>query len=60
MHAEEHLLREILRARAILDCARDQREHEILVSIDEDLERSLVTRTAAFHELALVEIHPLR
>ena len=59
MDAQEHVLREILGARSILYGARDQGEHEILVAIDQFLERVLITRAAALDELALVDIfHP--
>ena len=57
--AQEHVLREILRARSILHRARDQGEHQILVAIDQFLERVLIAGPAALDELALVDIlHP--
>jgi hypothetical protein len=59
MDAKEYVLREILGARSILYRAGDQGEDQILVPIDQFLEGVLVSRTAAFDELALVDIfHP--
>ena len=54
MDPEEHVLREILRARSILYGAGNQREHQILVSLDELLKGAFVASTAAFDELGLV------
>jgi len=57
--AQEHVLREILRTRSILHRARNQREHQVLVPIDELLKRALVAATASLDELALVRgLHP--
>jgi len=53
-------LREILGPRSILYRPRDQRKHQILVLIDEFLERAFISGSAALDELALVDIfHPL-
>src|SRR5438093_13763728 len=54
MNPKEHLLREILGPRSVLDRARDQRKHQVLVSIDQLLKRSLVPPAAAIDELPLV------
>ena len=51
---EEHLLREVLSARAVLDGPGDQREHQILVPIDQLLKPALVAPSAAVDELPLV------
>jgi hypothetical protein len=59
MHPQEHVLREVLGARSILNGPRNQGEHEILVSINQFLECVLITGAATFDELALVHIlHP--
>ena len=59
MDAQEDVLREVLGARSILYRARDQGEHQILVAIDQFLERVLIAGPAALDELALVDIfHP--
>ena len=59
MNAQEHVLRQILRARPVLDRARDQSEHQIFVPIDQLLKCAFVPGTAALDELALVDIfHP--
>ena len=57
--AQEDVLREVLGARSILYRARNQSEYQILVAIDEFLERALISGPAALDELALVDIfHP--
>ena len=59
MNAQEHVLRQIFRARPVLDRARDQGEHQIFVPIDQLLKCAFVAGTAALDELALVDIfHP--
>ena len=42
MHAQEHVLREILGPGAILHRAGDQGEHQILVPIDQLLKSALI------------------
>ena len=60
MDPQEHILREVLGARSILYSARDQGKHQILVAVDQFLERVLISGPAALDELALVDIiHPL-
>jgi hypothetical protein len=59
MNPQEYVLRQILRARSIHHRARDQGEHQILVAIDQFLERMLIAGPAALDELSLVDIfHP--
>ena len=61
MDPQEHFLREILGAGPILHRAGDQGVHEIFVTIDQLLKRTLVAGTAALDELALVDsLHPPR
>ena len=58
--AQKDVLREILGPRSILHRPRDQGKHQILVAIDEFLERAFISGSAALDELALVDIfHPL-
>ncbi len=57
--AQEHVLREVLRARSILHRARNQGEHEVLVAIDQFLKCLLIAGAATLDELTLVDIlHP--
>ena len=59
MDPQEDILREILGARSILHRPRDQGKHQILVAVDQFLERVLISGPAALDELALVDIfHP--
>ena len=55
MDPQEHVLREILSARSILDGPRDQGEHQVLVPVDQFPEGALVAAAAALDELALVD-----
>ena len=55
MNPEKDVLREIFRPRRILHGARNQREHQPLVRVDQFLKGAFVARTAALHELALVD-----
>jgi len=57
---QKDVLREVLGPRSILYRPRDQSKHQILVPIDEFLERAFISGSAALDELALVDIlHPL-
>ena len=62
MDSKEDILRQILRARPILNGTRDQGEHQLFVAVDELVKRPLVAETAPLDELALVDgvIHSLR
>ena len=60
MDSQEDVLDKVLSARSILYRARDQGKHQILVAVDQFLERVLISGPAALDELALVDIlHPL-
>jgi hypothetical protein len=54
VNPQEDVLRQILRARAILDRTGDQGEHQVFVPVDQLLEGALVAASAALDELALV------
>jgi hypothetical protein len=59
MHSKEHILREVLGPRPIGGRSGNQCEYQILVGVDELLERSFVAPTAPFNELVLVDrLHP--
>ena len=53
MHAQEDVLRHVLRPRPVLNGPRDQGEHQILVAIDQLVERPLLACPAALNEGAL-------
>ena len=58
MNPQEHVLSQILGPRSLLNCARDQGEHQILVAVDQLLKRALFAGTAPLHELTLVDMAP--
>ena len=55
MDAKENVLRQIFGPRLVLDRSRNQREHQILVAIDQLFERAFVALAAALDELALMD-----
>ena len=55
MNPQEHILSQILGPGSLLNCARDQGKHQILVAIDQLLKCALVAGTAPLYELTLVE-----